>query len=288
MRILQRTLRLPLNAAGRGVQQRRAPARPDDVRARTRRVTSSSGRSGGSLQSDDARAGGTGRVRARECRRGGRRARRVQRRRRRHRRHARGDHAGSVGAGPPASGQPTGTAPPGTGVDPASAGSGFVSIGVQVASAGIAETLSLDRSTVAADALDAVTLDAICTPLDGGDPASGVRVAVVDLAPPGERRPPRVGRAALRRRGARRARHDAAGRRGRPGERRPTPAPSRSAPTACPARSSAPTAAARPSAAASPARPRPSSRRRRPCRSTPAKRCPRTSVRRRRPTVAPG
>ena len=90
--------------------------------------------------------------------------------------------AGSAGTGPQVSGQPTGTAPTGTGVDPASAGSGFVSIGVQVASAGIAETLSLDRSTVAADALDAVTLDAICTPLDGGDPAGGVRIAVVDLA----------------------------------------------------------------------------------------------------------
>jgi hypothetical protein len=89
---------------------------------------------------------------------------------------------GSTGTGPPASGQPAGTSTPGTGVDPASAGSGFVSIGVQLVSAGIAETLSLDRSTVSANALDAVTLDAICTPLDGGDPANGVRVAVVDLA----------------------------------------------------------------------------------------------------------
>ena len=34
MRILQRTLRLPLDAADRGVQQRRPPARPDVVRAR--------------------------------------------------------------------------------------------------------------------------------------------------------------------------------------------------------------------------------------------------------------
>ena len=88
----------------------------------------------------------------------------------------------SGSGGPALSVQPTGSVTPGTAVDPASAGSGFVSIGVQVASEGIAETLSLDRSTVTTDALDAVTLDAICTPLDGGDPAAGVHVAVVDLA----------------------------------------------------------------------------------------------------------
>jgi hypothetical protein len=86
----------------------------------------------------------------------------------------------SGSAGPVDSASVVDSVPAGTG-DP-SAGAGFVSIDVQVAAAGIAEALSLDRSTVAADALDPVTLDAICTPLDGGDPAAGVRVAVVDLA----------------------------------------------------------------------------------------------------------
>jgi hypothetical protein len=79
-------------------------------------------------------------------------------------------------SGPPGTAAPAGTG--GTGA----AGTGFVSIDVQIASAGIAETLGLDRSTVAADSLDPVTLDARCTPLDGGDPAAGVEVAVVDLA----------------------------------------------------------------------------------------------------------
>ena len=78
------------------------------------------------------------------------------------------------------SGAPGTAAPAGTGGTGA-AGTGFVSIDVQIASAGIAETLGLDRSTVAADSLDPVTLDARCTPLDGGDLAAGIEVAVVDL-----------------------------------------------------------------------------------------------------------
>jgi hypothetical protein len=78
------------------------------------------------------------------------------------------------------SGAPGTAAPVGTGATGA-AGTGFVSMDVQIASAGIAETLGLDRSTVAADSLDPVTLDARCTLLDGGDPAGGIEVAVVDL-----------------------------------------------------------------------------------------------------------
>ena len=40
MRILQRALRLPLNAAGRGVQQRPEPARPRPLRSRRQDLTS--------------------------------------------------------------------------------------------------------------------------------------------------------------------------------------------------------------------------------------------------------
>ncbi len=87
-----------------------------------------------------------------------------------------------VSVPPSASGdEPVTTGPAGTSVDPSTAGAGFVSIGVQVASAGIAETISLDRSSVPAASLDPVSLDATCTPLDGGDPAAGVVVSVVDL-----------------------------------------------------------------------------------------------------------
>lgn len=89
--------------------------------------------------------------------------------------------AGSTTPGSVAPGQPGATTPVATGSAPANPGSGFVSIGVQVASAGIAETISLDRSTVAATSLDPVSLDAACTALDGGDPAGGVVVSVVDL-----------------------------------------------------------------------------------------------------------
>lgn len=65
-----------------------------------------------------------------------------------------------------------------TAVDPAQAGVGFVSIQVRLPSAGIDETLSLDRATLRADALNPVSLDATCTALDGGD---GMTVSVVDL-----------------------------------------------------------------------------------------------------------
>jgi hypothetical protein len=63
-------------------------------------------------------------------------------------------------------------------VDPADAGSGFVSIQVRLPAAGIDETISLDRATVLGEALDPVSLDATCTPLDGGDE---MVVSVVDL-----------------------------------------------------------------------------------------------------------
>jgi hypothetical protein len=65
-----------------------------------------------------------------------------------------------------------------TTVDPASAGTGFVSIQVRLPAAGIDETLALDRATVPVDALDPVSLDAFCTPLDGG---AEMAVRVVDL-----------------------------------------------------------------------------------------------------------
>jgi hypothetical protein len=67
---------------------------------------------------------------------------------------------------------------PATTIDPAAAGSGFVSIQVRLPAAGIDETLTLDRATVSADALDPVSLDASCTPLDGG---TEMAAAVVDL-----------------------------------------------------------------------------------------------------------
>jgi hypothetical protein len=69
----------------------------------------------------------------------------------------------------------------GTSVDPATAGTGYVEIAVQVASTGTSETISLDRATVSRDALDPVSLDATCTPLDKGDTSKGVDVTVVDL-----------------------------------------------------------------------------------------------------------
>lgn len=92
------------------------------------------------------------------------------------------DTGSSTATGSVVPGSAGSTPTPGTGIDPSTAGSGFVSIGVQIASVGITETLSLDRSTVAADSLDPVTLNAACTPLDGGDTAAGIEVSVVDLA----------------------------------------------------------------------------------------------------------
>jgi hypothetical protein len=65
-----------------------------------------------------------------------------------------------------------------TTIDPAQAGSGFVSIQVRLPAVGVDETISLDRASVRLDALDPVSLDATCTPLDGGE---GLTVSVVDL-----------------------------------------------------------------------------------------------------------
>ena len=77
---------------------------------------------------------------------------------------------------------PSGSGPtPGTAVDAASAGSGFVQVQVQVGSTGVNETLSLDRATVRKDSLDPASLNATCTPLDGGDTSKGIDVTVVDL-----------------------------------------------------------------------------------------------------------
>jgi hypothetical protein len=75
-------------------------------------------------------------------------------------------------------GGPEGSDAPATTVDPATAGTGFVSIQVRLPAVGIDETLALDRATVSADALDPVSLDAFCTPLDGG---TEMVVRVVDL-----------------------------------------------------------------------------------------------------------
>jgi hypothetical protein len=88
---------------------------------------------------------------------------------------------GSAGTSPAVT-APAGSGPtPGTALDPASAGSGFVQVQVQVGASGVDETLSLDRATVRKDSLDPVSLDATCTPLDGGDTSQGVDVTVVDL-----------------------------------------------------------------------------------------------------------
>lgn len=88
-----------------------------------------------------------------------------------------GNGTGVTAASAPAS--DTGVA--GTTVPPGEAGAGFVSITVEAAQAGIAETVSLDRSTVAAASLDPVSLDATCTPLDAGVTVAPVEVSVVDL-----------------------------------------------------------------------------------------------------------
>ncbi|MET0911171.1 MAG: hypothetical protein ABWZ99_17035 [Ilumatobacteraceae bacterium] len=72
-------------------------------------------------------------------------------------------------------GIPSGAA---TTVDPALAGTGFVSIDIQLPTAGVDETLSLDRATVRTDQLDPVSLDARCSALDGGADAT---VSIVDL-----------------------------------------------------------------------------------------------------------
>jgi len=77
---------------------------------------------------------------------------------------------------------PSGSGPtPGTAVDPASAGTGYVQVQVSIGATGVDETLVLDRATVRKDGLDPASLDATCTALDGGDTSQGVDVTVVDL-----------------------------------------------------------------------------------------------------------
>jgi hypothetical protein len=61
---------------------------------------------------------------------------------------------------------------------PGAVGAGFVSIRVRLASSGVDESLSLDRSSVATEDLDPISLDAFCTALDDGD---GWTVSVTDL-----------------------------------------------------------------------------------------------------------
>ena len=82
----------------------------------------------------------------------------------------------------PAVTTPSGSGPtPGTALDPATAGAGFVQVQVAVGATGVDETLSLDRATVKKDSLDPAILNATCTPLDGGDTSQGLDVTVVDL-----------------------------------------------------------------------------------------------------------
>lgn len=88
---------------------------------------------------------------------------------------------GSAASAPVAPGQPGATTSVGTAAESGATGSGFVSIDVQVASTGIDESISLDRATLPTSALDPVSLDATCSPLDGADPEGGVVVSVVDL-----------------------------------------------------------------------------------------------------------
>jgi hypothetical protein len=88
---------------------------------------------------------------------------------------------GSTGPSATAATPSGSSADPGTSVDPGKAGAGYVQIEVQVASSAVSETISLDRATVSRDALDPVSLDATCTPLDHGDTAKGIDVTVVDL-----------------------------------------------------------------------------------------------------------
>ncbi len=90
--------------------------------------------------------------------------------------------AGGTAATPPLAGTAASPAVTGgTGVDPAAAGSGYVTVNVQVAATGLSETVTLDRASVRSDQLDPVSLNATCTPLDGGDITQGLDVSVVDL-----------------------------------------------------------------------------------------------------------
>jgi hypothetical protein len=84
---------------------------------------------------------------------------------------------------------PSGSGPtPGTALDPAEAGSGFVRVQVSVGATGVDETLSLDRATVKKAVLDPASLNATCTPLDGGDTSNGLDITVVDLRRMGSNR----------------------------------------------------------------------------------------------------
>lgn len=69
----------------------------------------------------------------------------------------------------------TGTLTTGTG---APTGAGFVSVSVRLSGLGVDETIALDRATVTADQLDPLSLNSLCTPLDGGP---GYAVVVTDL-----------------------------------------------------------------------------------------------------------
>ena len=117
-----------------------------------------------------------------------------------------------------------------TTVDPALAGSGFVSIDVQLPTAGVDETIALDRATVSADQLDPVSLDATCTALDGATGRHGVggRPAPARFGVPAgvggdqhHRRPGRRQPRGDRRRQRRRSGDDVLRRHRRAGRRRP-------------------------------------------------------------------
>jgi hypothetical protein len=87
----------------------------------------------------------------------------------------------TAAAAPTASPLVGGTGADATTVPAGEAGSGFVALRVEIATSGIAETVSLDRASLPAAALDPVSLDARCTPLDAGTSVAPVEVAVVDL-----------------------------------------------------------------------------------------------------------
>lgn len=73
-------------------------------------------------------------------------------------------------------GSATASATPGT--DGGAEGAGYVRIQVRLGATGTDEVLELDRASVAPEDLVPVSLDARCTPLDGG---GGFVVSVVDL-----------------------------------------------------------------------------------------------------------
>lgn len=91
------------------------------------------------------------------------------------------DAISDTGTVAPASPLVDATGGAGTTLPAGEAGSGYVALRVEIAASGIAETVALDRATVPVAALDPVSLDARCTPLDADPSTTPVEIAVVDL-----------------------------------------------------------------------------------------------------------